>query len=184
MKKNLDNRKMEFHYNEPKWNAPKHILPPSQDLDFRKNPGIWARVMVEQALQNFEGVNTSKLETLNVNARDLVKYRYLFVRSGEVIQLSVHNLRKFIYVDDPVHAHAGASDDGACRVMDHRILDFVFHFHNSDNSGAYDIRLRVGLASARGRAPLSNTKHGSPAASNQHGTRGIHDGGQRLPDLL
>lgn len=75
MKKNLDNRKMEFHYNEPKWNAPKHILPPSQDLDFRKNPGIWARVMVEQALQNFEGVNTSKLETLNVNARDLVKYR-------------------------------------------------------------------------------------------------------------
>ena len=66
---------MEFHYNEPKWNAPKHLLPESQELDFSTTPGIRARVLLEKALQSFEGVNTTKLEELNANVKDLAIFR-------------------------------------------------------------------------------------------------------------
>src|SRR3989337_2945546 len=75
MKKKLNNREMEFHYNEPKWNAPKHMLPQSEELDFSTHSGIRARVLVERALQSFEGINASKLEELNVNVKDLVKFK-------------------------------------------------------------------------------------------------------------
>ena len=106
MKKNNDNGKMEFHYNEPKWNVPKHLLPESQELDFSKTPGIRARVLLEKALQSFEGVNTTKLEELNANVKDLAIFRNE-IKNGlfAILKRRMAMIFDYVLVPLPIWAH-------------------------------------------------------------------------------
>jgi len=75
MKKSKDNRKEKFIYNEPKLITPKHQLPKSQQFDLNANSGIRARILIEKALQSFEGVNITKLKELEVTPKDLISFR-------------------------------------------------------------------------------------------------------------
>ena len=66
---------LKFEYNEPRWKAPQHQYPKTDNINLEEYPGIYARQLIEKALQSFEGVNLTKLDELKVTAKDLVKYR-------------------------------------------------------------------------------------------------------------
>lgn len=75
MKTSNKNRNRKFIYNEPKLTVPNHQFPESQKFDINANSGIKARILIEKALQSFEGVNTSKLKELEISSKDLINFR-------------------------------------------------------------------------------------------------------------
>lgn len=75
MKNGKSSREMKFNYNESPRVAPGHRLPETLEMPAEVHPGIRARMLIEAALQSFEGVNTSKLSQLKVTAKDIVKFR-------------------------------------------------------------------------------------------------------------
>jgi hypothetical protein len=64
-----------YQYNEKRRAVPRHKYPVVEPIVFRDHPGPSARLLLEQALSSFEGMQLSEVERLGISPRDLVKFR-------------------------------------------------------------------------------------------------------------
>ena len=69
------NAKEGYKYNDNRRAVPRHRYPKSSAISALDHPGPFARMLLEQALSSFEGIQLKDVERLGISPRDVARFR-------------------------------------------------------------------------------------------------------------